>query len=59
MLRLEQEEAQVEGAIRQTIGRACQMLSDEITNIAPADVNTYIKTLSRLLGALVAVHSTE
>jgi hypothetical protein len=35
------------------------MLSEDITNLALADVNSYMRTLSRLFKALVALQSKE
>jgi hypothetical protein len=57
--RLEQEEVHVEGVIRQTIRNTSLMLSEDITNLALADVINYIRTLSKLSKALVALQSKE
>lgn len=57
--RLGQEEVRVEGVIRQTIRNTSLMLSEDITNLALADVNHYMRTLSRLFKALVALQSKE
>jgi hypothetical protein len=59
MSRPEQEEVHVEGVIRQSIRKTSLMLSEEITNMDLADVNNYMRTLSRLFKALVALQSEE
>ncbi len=35
------------------------MLSEDITNLALADINIYMGTLSRLVTALVALQNTD
>jgi hypothetical protein len=57
--KLEQGEAHVEGVIRQTIRKASLMLSEDINDLALAEINIYLGTLSRLIRALVALQSKE
>jgi hypothetical protein len=59
LLRLERGEAYVEGVIRQTILKASLMLSEDINDLALAEINIYMGTLSRLVRALVALQNTE
>jgi hypothetical protein len=49
----------VEGVIRQTIRKASLMLSEDINDLALAEINIYLGTLSRLVRALVALQNTE
>ena len=49
----------VKGVIRQTIQKASLMLSEDIKDLALGDIHIYMETLSRFIGALVALQSTE
>lgn len=57
--KLEREEKYVEKVIRQTIRKTSLMLNEDITDLALADINVYMGTLSRLVRALVALQNTE
>ena len=58
MSKLEREERYVEGVIRQTIRRISLMLGEDITELSLVDLDTYMKTLSRLVRVLIALQST-
>jgi hypothetical protein len=59
LLKLEQGEEHVEGVIRQTIQKASLMLSEDINDLALAEINIYMGTLSRLVRALEVLQNTE